>query len=186
MGAVGEAALPFRRLRLFVVLGALVLAACGSDGDVGGSAGLCPQTAILDDPSQIVRFKPDTEKGPGDLLFHMRLKTFSGECEFDEKEIAVDLRIAMEALRGPANEKGRAGFTYFVAVLGLDRKILVRQEFPMIVEFDGNDTQVNFSEEITVYIPRRKNDSTADYLVYLGYEMTPEELAYNRRRLKRR
>ena len=164
----------------------LALAACGSGGEVGGAAGLCPQTAILDDPSQIVRFKPESEKGPGDLLFHIRIKTFSGECDFDEKEIAMDLRIAMEALRGPANDKGRAEFAYFVAVLGLDKKILVRQDFPLIVEFEGNDTEANFTEAVTVYIPRRKNDSTSDYLVYLGYEMTPEELAYNRRRLKNR
>ena len=186
MGVVSETALLFRRLRLFIVLGALALAACESASDVGGSAGLCPQTAILDDPSQIVRFKANTGNGPGDLLFHMRIRTFSGECDFDEKEIALDLRIAMEALRGPANEKGQAEFTYFVAVLGLEKKILVRQEFPIIVKFDSNEKRMNFTEAITVYIPRRKNDSTADYLVYLGYEMTPEELAYNRRRLKRR
>ena len=184
MGTVGQALHLCRQFRAVFVLAALALAACSSDGAVGdGSIGLCPQTAILDDPSQILRFKPDTGKGPGDLLFHTQIKTFSGECEFDEKEIALDLRIAMEALRGPANAKGEAEFTYFVAVLGLDKKILVRQKFPLIVKFDGNETNMNFTEAVTVYIPRRKNDSTADYLVYLGYEMTPEELAYNRRRL---
>lgn len=171
---------------MFMALGALALAACEPMSEVGGVAGVCPQTAILDDASQIVRFKPDTEKGPGDLLFHMRIGTFAGECDFDEKEIEMNLRIAMEALRGPANEKGRARFSYFVAVLGLDKKILVRQEFPVIVEFGAKETQIKFTEAVTVYIPRRKNDSTSDYLVYLGYEMTPEELAYNRQRLKRR
>lgn len=187
MDKLGQAPQILGRFRAAFVLAALALAACSSDGAVGdGSAGLCPQTAILDDPSQIIRFKPDTQKGPGDLVFHLRMKTFSGECEFDEKEIALDLRVVMEALRGPANEKGRAEFTYFVAVLGYDKKILVRQEFPIIVQFDGSDTQVNFAEDVTIYIPRRKNDSTSEYLVYLGYEMTEEELAYNRRRLKRR
>jgi hypothetical protein len=187
MDIVGKALKIFRRFRAVVLLAALALAACSSDGEVGdGSAGLCPQTAILDDPGQIVRFKPNTAKGPGDLVFHLKMKTFSGECEFDEKEIALDLRVSMEALRGPANEKGRAEFVYFVAILGLDKKVLVRQDFPIIVEFDGNDTQMNFTEDVTIYIPRRKNDSTSDYLVYLGYEMTEEELAYNRRRLNRR
>lgn len=187
METVGQALHFCRRFRAVIVLAALAMAACSSDGEVGdGAIGLCPQTAILDDPSQIVRFKSDTGKGPGDLLFHTQIKTFSGECEFDEKEIALDLRISMETLRGPANAKGEAGFTYFVAVLGLDKKILVRQKFPLIVKFDSNEAKMKFTEAITVYIPRRKNDSTADYLVYLGYEMTPEELAYNRRRLDSR
>lgn len=176
-----------RRLRAVVAFIALALAACGSDGEVGeGAVGRCPRTAILEDPSQIVRFKPDSEKDPGDLLFHTRIKTFAGECEFDEKEIALDLRISMETLRGPANKKGEAKFTYFVAVLGTDKKILVRQRFPLLVKFERTEMKMDFTEAVTVYIPRRKGDSTSDYLVYLGYEMTPAELAYNRRRLGRK
>jgi len=187
MDAVKRALRYFCRYRAAIGLVALALAACGSDGSVGeGEVGRCPQTAILDDPSQIVRFKPDTDKGPGDLLFHTRIKTFAGECEFDEKEIALDLRIAMETLRGPANEKSEAGFTYFVAVLGTDKKVLVRQRFPLLVKFESTEMRMDFTEAVTVYIPRRKGDSTSDYLVYLGYEMTPEELAYNRRRLDRK
>jgi hypothetical protein len=181
-----EAASLVRRLRIFWLLGILAIAGCGTSSDVAGGAGLCPQTAILEDAGQIVRFKPDSERSPADLRFQMRIRTFSGECDIDEKEIALDLRIAMEALRGPANEKGEAKFSYFVAVLGRDKRILVRQEFPVIVEFDTKETKLNFTQEVTVYIPRRKNDSSSDYLVYMGYEMTPEELAYNRRRLNRR
>ncbi len=92
----------------------------------------------------------------------------------------------METLRGPANEKAEAEFTYFVAVLGTDKKVLVRQRFPLLVKFESTEMRMDFTEAVTVYIPRRKGDSTSDYLVYLGYEMTPEELAYNRRRLDRK
>jgi len=182
-----KAASLVRRLRVVCMLGFLALAGCGSSSsDVASGAGLCPQTAILEDAGQIVRFQPGSERSPADLLFNLRIRTFSGTCDVDEKEIALDLKIAMEALRGPANEKGEAEFAYFVAVLGRDKKILVRQKFPMIVKYDTRETEIKFDHEVTVTIPRRKNDSTSDYLVYMGYEMTPDELAYNRRRLERR
>lgn len=162
----------------------LLLGACAQFED--GSAGLCPPTAILDEPGQLFRFQTAASSGPGDMLFQTKMKKISGICDFDEKSIDMELSIVMEALRGPANKAGRAQFVYFVAILDRDRKILNRVEFPMLAIFERQDTRVDFVEDVTVTIPRKKGDAPNDYLVYLGYEMTPEELAYNRRRLKRR
>ena len=168
-----------------IAIATLFLAACRGPLDQG-TLGRCPPTAILEGPGELTRFKSATAKAPTDVLFHTKMTTFSGICDFDANSIDIELGISIEAVRGPANTSAKAEFAYFVAILKKDKTVLTRTEFPIIAEFERQDTRFNFVENVTVTIPRRKNDSTDDYIVYLGFEMTPEELAHNRRRQRRR
>ena len=153
----------------------------------GGSPNICPQTAILDGPGELVRFKPDGAGAPGDVLFRTKMKSISGICDVDEKGVDMELHVAMEVARGPANAKGEAQFAYFVAILDRDKTILTRTKFPMIARFQKTETSLDFTEDVTVTIPiKNKQAVPKDYIVYLGFEMTPEELAYNRKRQRSR
>jgi hypothetical protein len=152
-----------------------------------GSPNVCPQTAILDGPGELVRFAPGSPGSPGDVVFRAKMKSISGLCDVDEKKgVDMELQIAMEAARGPANAKGEAQFVYFVAILDSDKTVLTRTKFPMIARFQRQETSLDFTEAVTVTIPRKQNMQPKDYLVYLGFEMTPEELAYNRKRQRNR
>lgn len=168
-----------------LAIATLTVSACRGPLDQG-TIGNCPPTAILEGPGELTRYKSASEKTPTDVLFRTKMTTFSGICDFDAKSIDIELSILIEAVRGPANTTGKAEFAYFVAILKKDKTVLTRTEFPMIAEFERQDTRFNFSENVTVTIPRRKDDSTTDYIVYLGFEMTPDELATNRRRQRRR
>lgn len=151
-----------------------------------GSPNVCPSTAILDGPGELVRFAPGSAGSPADVLFRTKMKTISGVCDVDEKSVDMELQIAMEAARGPANVKGEASFVYFVAILDKDKNVLTRTKFPMIAKFQRQETALDFSEAVTVTIPKKKEALPKDYIVYMGFEMTPEELAYNRKRQRDR
>jgi hypothetical protein len=168
-----------------IAIATLLVAACGGPLD-RGTVGNCPPTAILEGPGELTRYKPGSAKAPTDVLFRTKITTFSGICDFDATSIDVELSILIEAVRGPANTTSKAEFVYFVAILKKDKTVLTRTKFPIVAEFIRQDARFNFAENVTVTIPRRKNDSTSDYIVYLGFEMTPEELAHNRRRQRRR
>jgi hypothetical protein len=173
-----------RAIKVAAFAAPILFGACVPLGDE--TVGLCPTTAILEEPGQLIRFKTAPSNGPNDVLFQTKMVRISGVCDFNDKEIDMELEVAMQALRGPANKKGRAQFVYFVAILDRDKNVLNRVEFPMIAEFLKQDTEINFTEAVTVTIPRKKGLMPADYLIYLGFEMTPEELAFNRRRLRHR
>ncbi len=152
-----------------------------------GSPNVCPQTAILDGPGELVRFAPGSPGNPGDVLFRTKMKSISGLCDIDQKKgVDMELQIAMEAARGPANANGEAQFAYFVAILDGDKTVLTRTKFPMIARFQRQETSLDFTESVTVTIPLKKDTQAKDYIVYLGFEMTPEELAYNRKRQRGR
>ena len=152
----------------------------------GGEPNLCPPTAILDDAGELVRFATVPPKGPGDVSFRVRMKYISGVCEVAEEAVAMELSSAMEVSRGPANKNSEARFSYFVAILDKNKTILTRTEFPMIAKFQGGERQLQFQENVTVTIPKKVTVSPKDFYVYFGFEMSPEELANNRSRLRRR
>ncbi len=129
-----------------------------------------------------MRFVKGSANGPSDVSFRTKMNSISGNCEVDEKLITMELAVSMQALRGPANTKGEADFAYFVAILDKDKKVLTRTKFPMIAKFKRDETKLDFSEAVTVTIPKKKEAMPEDYMVYMGFEMTPEELAYNRNR----
>lgn len=170
--------------RVFVAAGLLLSLALSGCALIGNQSSpyLCPTTAILQGPGELVRFAKGPEYGPDDVSFHTKMKTISGNCDVQDTLITMNLRIAMEALRGPANTKGVAHFAYFVAILGKDKKVLTRTRFPMIAKFKRDETKLDFTEGVTVTIPKKKEAMSEDYMVYTGFEMTPKELAYNRKR----
>jgi hypothetical protein len=175
-----------RRYRILIAaaLSIAVLAAGGCALLNEGSPNICPATAILDDAGELVRFAGTAPKGPVDVTFTARMKYISGVCDVDEKNVVMELNTWMEATRGPSNESGQVKFAYFVAILGKDKTVLTRTKFPMIAKFQGRETKLDFADTVTVTIPRKKGDVPKDYIVYIGYEMTPDELAYNRKKLR--
>ena len=79
----------------------LLLALAGCALFEEGSPNVCPQTAILDGPGELVRFAPGSAGNPGDVLFRTKMKSISGLCDVDEKKgVDMELQIAMEAARG--------------------------------------------------------------------------------------
>jgi hypothetical protein len=161
-----------------------VLAGCAFLDE--GSPSFGPSTAILDGPGELVRFVSGSASGPGDVLFRTKMTSISGLCEVDDKGVDMDLNVGIEVVRGPANANSEAQFAYFVAILDRDKNVLTRTKFPMIAKFQRQETNLSFADTVTVTIPKKKDAHSKDYIVYLGFEMTPEELAYNRKRQRDR
>ena len=106
-------------------------------------------------------------------------------CDVDigEKEITLNIALSMTALRGAAMLKDKAEFAYWVWVVDREKKVLTRNRTPVIAKFEGRDSQIDFSDIFDVIIPQRPDHSPPDWRIYIGLELTKEELAYNRRRL---
>lgn len=169
-----------RPFRAALALGlGLLAAACGSDE---GPRFACPQAVLVGDAAQLTRFQ-----GPGrdltDVDFEASIEPPAIGCSFDEDEFAVvgDLQLRFIASRGPADDDRTARFEYFVAVAtAVGRRIIAREEFGLSVPFEGNRTRVVAIEELSPRIPINANETGAEYRLYVGFKLTPEELDYNR------
>lgn len=139
----------------------------------------CPQVARVEDAARLTRFSGEG-RDLTDVAFEAELGGMQGSCGYSDDEIDVELGIQIIASRGPADENRRADFRYFVAIARVDQTILAREEFESYVEFPGNQVRAGIVEELTQRIPIKAGESGADYVIYAGFVLTPEELAFNR------
>jgi hypothetical protein len=167
------------------LLGAGVLAAClgGCGPSVDTFAPACPQSGILPDAGDLVRYD---SKGRDlvDLQLDARIVGVDGQCKPGEtrSQLAAQLSVVIDLTRGPAAPSAEADFEYFVAVMKGDQ-ILDKQVYQASSLFPDNVNRVRYtSEAINLIIPTPRGTSGAAYSVYVGFQLTEAELENNRRR----
>lgn len=141
--------------------------------------GPCPRVVVVPDAREMVRFNGDG-RDLTDVRFEAKIEQAGLICEYDDDAIEATLRLRILAIHGPADAERQANFRYFVAIATRDQKVLAREEFGLEVPFEGNRTRVAALEELSPRIPLRPGQSGADYLVYVGLRLSPDELQYNR------
>ena len=157
------------------VLVPLALGACAGD-EVRPPP--CPGVSSVTGAQSLVRFSQGGQDLT-DVLFEAEIKDAALRCEYVDNLIEADMRISIQALRGPADVRRQADFSYFVAIATLDRKILARKEFKLEVPFPGNQSRVAAVEEISQRIPLKAGEAGDSYVIYVGLALTPRELQYN-------
>ena len=169
-------------LRALVPLAALVaLSACGKV-PMSDFPPQCPQVSILPDAGDLTRFK-----GAGtdvtNMVVDARMTPPVGKCALDDPaHLRTVLNVNMELTRGPASRQRTIDVTYFVSVLR-GNTVLDKKAYQAPTQFPANTDHVRLSgDEIDLVLPITPKLSGADYRVIVGFQLTPQELAFNRRR----
>jgi hypothetical protein len=157
----------------------LALAGCGGSGTSFAPA--CPRPLILSDAGDFTRFD---QRGTDltDVVLSGRLEGVQGKCESGGPGVVkATMSVTATISRGPAAGGAREGtFQWFVAVAKGD-SILDKKVFNESIAFPANvDSQRVTSQELQLNIPVTRDVSAAAYTVLVGFQLTPEELAYNR------
>lgn len=163
----------------------------GCSGDKAKDSAPCPAARVMGEPSELTRFQEGPGRDPTDVLFKAAFMRVTGECNYDADggDIDVKLNVVIDVVRGPANRDGAASFSYFVAVteqrddLGPEPVVHGRKAFPMTVPIPEGRRNIRYTDVLEITIPRPDARSVRGYVLYLGFELTPEELSYNRRKL---
>ncbi len=168
---------------IVLVAVSLALASCTTKKDPPA----CPPVYILSDTSKITKYRP----GPGhdltDVDVEAEIVGFHGECKYKAKEgggwdVLVDLQVAIEAKRGPANTTGKTDLSYFIAIPSFYPSPDAKAVFPLTIAFpQGLMTVRSVDEAVALKIPVKANELIDKYEVYLGFQTTPDELERNRR-----
>jgi len=171
-------------LRLALLAAPLLLAACETLSSLDFSPDPevvppCPRAVVGEGAGRLTRFDGGG-KDPTNVLFEAEIADLAGTCIYDDTEISVDLQIQIIAGRGPAATGDDARMNYFVAVTRADSTVLAREAFDVAIELSGNQTRNEIIEEIEQTIPIPEGGSGASLVIVVGFEMTPDELEFNR------
>lgn len=163
-----------------VVVAALLLGACAELQKE--KRPVCPQVLVLKDAGGLSRYKPGPGRDITDLRFEARLVDFRGDCGYDDNRADMNLKIMFEITRGPAQQGAVARFSYFVAIPKFHPSPAGKRVFPVAVSFPANRTRIRYADELEVEIPLDPGPlKLDDYKVYLGFQLSPGELDFNRR-----
>jgi len=139
----------------------------------------CPVVAIPDDLARVSHFQ-----GQGtdfaNLAVSARLSDIKGGCDFNKEGVTVDMSVSLVAQAGPAMTDRNADFAYFVAILDPTGTIVAKKVFPAPVAFPEGQQRRGSIETITQHIPLKDYHQAAKYRVEVGFQLSQEELSYNR------
>ena len=170
---------PFPRAAA-ALLAATVLSACAGDG----RPPRCPDPVVLREAGRLVEFR-DAGRDLTDVRFEAQILDVALGCEIEEDDgkrtVEAELQLLFQAEKGPANDSGEARFTYFVAVADRSDNVLARQTFDLTMPLRGNQTQARGTDVLEPTIPLKEGDTGASYVVYVGFDLTRDQLEYNRR-----
>lgn len=174
------------RSLLILAAASASLSACSSTqnflAETPDNVGPCPSALSLYDAHRVVRFSGDDEVYDN-VGFTGEILNVRSLCSYyDDRPIIANLEIDMGFGRGPAAIGDVAQYEYFVAVTRRDRAVIHTEVFPMTVRFRGDDDRVFLTETIeAISIPRAEaTTSGSNFEILVGFELTDEELAYNR------
>ena len=178
----GRAWAAWRRALLLAAATAL-LAGCSAFGEKEQSP--CPDVSVLSEASTFTQFRPGTGRDVTDIVLQGELTGFKGSCKYERKErrLTVTLQVQMVFTRGPAAPDRNARAAYFVAIPGFYPAAQAKQVFGVSFAFPAAADHVRISDnEVDIVLPiKDPTKGLEKYAVYLGFQLDPDELEYNRR-----
>ncbi len=143
----------------------------------------CPPVRLEATTSELTRFRAGPGRDLTDVVVTAEITGYRGTCEYDDDDntVRLDLQLGFRAALGPAAESRRQSFDYYVAIPRFLPDPAGKQVFTAELEFPDNVDRVRYSgEEVSVTVPLGQGDSALDYPVYLGFQLTPAQVDYNR------
>lgn len=173
------ARIPKRQLAIVstLAISALVLTACGITKKEEPPP--CPQVVILADAAKATKYRGGSGRDITDIEYEAELSGFTGSCGYDKKRTQVEVAIsaAFFVARGPAGTGPSIDLPYFVAIPDQ-----AKQVFTAKVEFPGSSPKVrHVDDEVSVTIPLSDGELGTSTTIYLGLQLTPEQLEFNRK-----
>ena len=169
-------------LPLAALAGVLSLAGCGADPEE--TAAQCPKPYLLPDATTLARYR-----GAGhdlsDLVLSARLTDVRGACAGVQgtKIEGARAHVVMVVTRGPAATSQEADIPYGLGVVQ-NGQIRDEARYVQHIVFPPNVNTVQVTgQEVKMKLPTGKGVTGPSYHLYFWLQLTPEELAANRRQL---
>lgn len=172
------------RMLVRLCVPALVLPLFGCGPEPNTFAPQCPVARLVPSLADMTRYA-----GPGpahdltDLILQARVTAVNGKCQpGDDKSILLaSVQVSISVQRGPAMQGREADVPVFLAVTE-GENVRDKQVFPVHVVFPPNvDRLALTSADIDLNLPVSEKKTGAAYGVIAGFQLTPDELAANRR-----
>lgn len=166
----------------------LLLTGCQGVRDTFGTPepnpGPCPNALALYDAHRLVEIRGE-ELVFENVGFTGEILNVASLCRYTDRNaspIDMEMGVRLAFGRGPAAVGDTHTYELFVAVTRTDRVVIHREVFPITVRFEPGQDRVELIEDFDrILIPRAEADTSGvNFEVIVGFELTEEQLQFNR------
>ncbi len=145
----------------------------------------CPSIEIIDDLSSLSDFSDPKNTAATQLISRVDLSSAQSTCKLASKSAIIDLKLIF---KGALGDKGRIkssdkpffSYPFFVAVTSPSGKIMAKEIFAASLTYGANENKHTYFENLRQIIPIKSKDMARHYKILIGFQVTPDQLAYNR------
>ncbi len=174
-------------MRVIAVLAAgMLLAACGSNPlsralDSRQNAGPCPPAAALYDASRIVETTGESQVY-SNIAYTGEITGVNLICRYvDDQPLRAELEVDFAFGKGPQATSNSHQYRYWVAVTRRSAKVLAKQYFTVDANFSGGPLDGRQEVIQDIIVPRADDTiSGSNFEIVVGFDLTDEQLAFNR------
>ncbi|MBL8558704.1 MAG: hypothetical protein JNM47_08285 [Hyphomonadaceae bacterium] len=130
----------------------------------------------------MVEFRGGEER-IANVTYTAEMRGVRGLCRYTgANPIEMSLEIDMAFGKGAAAEGSSRTYRYWVAVTRANMAPIEKQYFDVTVNFPRGEDRMAGTERIERIVIPRANDtvSGANFEILVGFELTPEQIAFNR------
>ena len=146
------------------------------------NAGPCPYVKVLYDAARYVELKDGKEQSAM-VGYTGEIQGLHSACAYKGDEpIKVSMEVLFALGKGPQATSSTKIYRYWVAVTDRNKDVIAKEFFNLPVTFPAGSDRVLITDKVQgVVIPRTKATvSGANFEVLIGFDVTPEMVAFNR------
>lgn len=174
------------RVLAAIAVAGLMLASCSGNAvtrafDTRNNAGPCPPAAVLYDASRVVEMEGDSNNF-NNISYTGELNGIEIFCRYvSDQPLRATLELDFAFGKGPMADANRHQYRYWVAVTRRSSKVLAKEYFTIDANF-GRDKVTGQTVTLEdIVIPRVDGTiSGANFEIVVGFDLTDEQLAFNR------
>ena len=138
--------------------------------------------AIVAEAAEVTGFRSGGGRDVLDVRYFAEFRDVQWSCDYDKNTLEVDLTLVVVARSGPTSQAQAADLRYFVALAERGGRLIAKKNFASQVALASQGGTGAVSEEIEQRIPLKAGQSGTDFEILIGFQLTREQLEYNRRR----
>jgi hypothetical protein len=145
----------------------------------------CPKVFVVGETAELTRFRPGGGRDITDIEFEAEVAGYTGSCSYADKKLTVEIDVALQLARGPANAARAVDLEYYVAVPKLYPSQAGKQVFPVSVSFEPNQSRIRYVDPLVLEFPLAQKAEGPAHEIYIGFQLRRDEIEFNRNRKRR-
>jgi hypothetical protein len=144
---------------------------------------MCPRVSALADSVVMTKFRPGQGRDMTDVELRAEMTSYHGSCRYnaETRQMIIKMQVGIDAERRPALSGRHADIAYYIAIPAFYPDPKAKQILPVSLDFSSDSNRAHVTDgEVEISIPITNLKELPKFEVFVGLQLTPDELAFNR------